>query len=213
MKKNKTLRLLAITLLLVMIALILVSGTYAKYTSKASGEATARVAKWNFTVGDTKIQTADTFTFDLFETVNDTKDSQTETDVTAANGKDQIIAPGTEGSFDIVLKNESEVSAKYGITYTVTNTSNIPVEYSVDGGKTWATKLDSLNVTADDANTKLAANGGTKTIKVQWKWAYENGKYNDGTEKTADDVYDTTLGTKGTDTITVKAEVTATQVD
>ena len=142
----------------------------------------------------------------------DTKDSNKETDIAAKNGSDKIIAPGTKGSFDIVLTNNSEVSAKYGITYTVTNTSNIPVEYSVDG-KTWVTKLTDLNVAESDTDTKLAANGETKTITVQWRWAYENGKYNDGTEKTANDVYDTTLGTAGTDTITVKAEVTATQVD
>ena len=42
-------------LLISMIAMILVSGTYAKYTSSASGTATATVAKWAFNVNDTDL--------------------------------------------------------------------------------------------------------------------------------------------------------------
>ena len=197
MEKNKTMKMILITLLIAMITLVLVSGTYAKYTSSASGSDTARVAKWSFTVGGTDIVAENTFTFDLFKTIKDT-DGKTETDVVSANA-DKVIAPGTSGSFDLVLENKSETSAKYGITYTVTNTASIPVQFSVNG-KDWTDNL--ANVVESDTDTKLAANNGTKTITIQWKWAYDG-----------DDTTDVNLGKVGTAKLIVQADVTATQID
>ena len=191
MEKNKTMKMILITLLIAMIALVLVSGTYAKYTSSASGSDTARVAKWSFNVGENDIVAKDTFTFDLFKTITDT-------DVVSANA-DKVIAPGTSGSFDLVLENKSETSAKYGITYTVTNTASIPVQFSVNG-KDWTDNL--ANVVESDTDTKLAANNGTKTITIQWKWAYDG-----------DDTTDVNLGKVGTAKLIVQADVTATQID
>ena len=203
MEKNKTMKMISITLLLVMIALVLVSGTYAKYTSTASGSDSARVAKWTFKVGDADITTSNTFKFDLFKTIKEADGTSNEDDVTGS----KVIAPGTGGSFAIVLKNESEVSAKYGIKYTVTNDNEIPVQFSTDG-KTWSKSL--TDVAASDTDTKLAANNGTKTITVQWKWAYED--TNEST-KAASEAKDLELGKDGTATISVSAEVTATQVN
>lgn len=197
MEKNKTMKMILITLLIAMIALVLVSGTYAKYTSSASGSDTARVAKWSFTVGGTDIVAENTFTFDLFKTIKDT-DGKTETDVVSANA-DKVIAPGTSGSFDLVLENKSETSAKYGITYTVTNTASIPVQFSVNG-KDWTDNL--ANVVESDTDTKLDANNGTKTITIQWKWAYDG-----------NDTTDVNLGKVGTAKLIVQADVTATQID
>lgn len=197
MEKNKTMKMILITLLITMIALVLVSGTYAKYTSSASGSDTARVAKWSFNVGENDIVAKDTFTFDLFKTITDT-DGKTETDVVSANA-DKVIAPGTSGSFDLVLENKSETSAKYGITYTVTNTASIPVQFSVNG-KDWTDNL--ANVVESDTDTKLDANNGTKTITIQWKWAYDG-----------DDTTDVNLGKVGTAKLIVQADVTATQID
>ena len=203
MEKNKTMKMISITLLVVMIALILVSGTYAKYTSSATGSDSARVAKWAFNVGGTDIA-SNTFKFDLFKTIKDS-DGNEENDVVSANG-DKVIAPGTSGSFDISLENKSEVSAKYGVKFTVSNGKNIPIQFSTDGN-TWTDSL--TNIAADDTKTKLAPNG-TKTITVQWKWAYED--TNEDTKETTD-AKDLALGTAGTATITVSAEVTATQAD
>lgn len=197
MGKNRTMKMILITLLITMLALVLVSGTYAKYTSSASGSDTARVAKWSFNVGENDIVAKDTFTFDLFKTITDT-DGKTETDVVSANA-DKVIAPGTSGSFDLVLENKSETSAKYGITYTVTNTASIPVQFSVNG-KDWTDNL--ANVVESDTDTKLDANNGTKTITIQWKWAYDG-----------DDTTDVNLGKVGTAKLIVQADVTATQID
>ena len=191
-------RLVAVLAVTMMFTMCFVGGTFAKYTSSATGTDSATVAKWSFKVGETDIATTDTFTFDLFKTIKDSDGINNETEMNPVDGS--IIAPGTQGSFDLVLTNASQVTAQYAIDYTVTNNNDIPVKFSVDGGTTWTNDL--ADVAASDS-TKLAANSGTTTIKVQWKWDF-NG---------SDDSFDTALGIGGNAVLTVKAEVTATQVD
>ncbi len=197
-RSSMMVRLVAVLAVTMMFTMCFVGGTFAKYTSSATGTDSATVAKWSFKVGETDIATTDTFTFDLFKTIKDSNGTDNETDISPDDGT--IIAPGTQGSFDLVLKNESQVTAQYAIDYTVTNNNDIPVKFSVDGGSNWTNDL--ADVAASDS-TKLAANSGTTTIKVQWKWDF-NG---------SDDSFDTALGIGGNAVLTVKAEVTATQVD
>ena len=197
-RSSMMVRLVAVLAVTMMFTMCFVGGTFAKYTSSGTGTDSATVAKWSFKVGETDIATTDTFTFDLFKTIKDSDGINNETEMNPVDGS--IIAPGTQGSFDLVLKNASQVTAQYAIDYTVTNNNDIPVKFSVDGGTTWTDDL--ADVTASDSN-KLAANSGTTTIKVQWKWDF-NG---------SDDSFDTALGIGGNAVLTVKAEVTATQVD
>ena len=197
-RSSMMVRLVAVLAVTMMFTMCFVGGTFAKYTSSGTGTDTATVAKWSFKVGETDIATTDTFTFDLFKTIKDSDGINNETEMNPGDGS--IIAPGTQGSFDLVLTNASQVTAQYAIDYTVTNNNDIPVKFSVDGGTTWTNDL--ADVAASDS-TKLAANSGTTTIKVQWKWDF-NG---------SDDSFDTALGIGGNAVLTVKAEVTATQVD
>ena len=197
-KSSMMVRLVAVLAVTMMFTMCFVGGTFAKYTSSATGTDSATVAKWSFKVGETDIATTDTFTFDLFKTIKDSDGINNETEMNPVDGS--IIAPGTQGSFDLVLTNASQVTAQYAIDYTVTNNNDIPVKFSVDGGTTWTDDL--ADVTASDS-TKLAANSGTTTIKVQWKWDF-NG---------SDDSFDTALGIGGNAVLTVNAKVTATQVD
>ena len=70
------------------------------------------------------------------------------------------------------------------------------------------------DVVESDTDTKLDANNGTKTITIQWRWAYENTKENATTEeKKATDDKDIDLGKAGTAKLIVQADVTATQID
>ena len=85
-KDNRLVKFTAFVLLITIIAICLVSGTFAKYTSEATASATATVAKWSIEVNDTEIAVTgdhDTIEFDLFETINDTVDGNAETDVKA----------------------------------------------------------------------------------------------------------------------------------
>lgn len=186
-----------------------VSGTYAKYTSQSVGTDTARVAKWAFTIGDSTSSTDKDFTFDLFKTVGDTN-APTADDTDVKNGTNEnIIAPGTEGQFEIELANNSEVNAKYSVVYTVTNANNIPVEFTIDGTN-WTKDLATLNVTDKAINM----DGGEDSIIVRWRWTFvgaSSANFNDGSQT---DETDTALGEAATaPTIEVKATITANQVD
>ena len=196
-KSSMMVRLVAVLAVTMMFTMCFVGGTFAKYTSSATGTDSATVAKWSFKVGETDIAASNEFTFDLFKTIKDSNGTDNETDISPDDGT--IIAPGTQGSFNLVLTNASQVTAQYAIDYTVTNTGNIPVQFSVDGGTNWTNDL--ADVAASDA-TKLAANSGTTTITVQWKWVFDG-----------NDANDTALGSAATATLTVAAAVTATQVD
>ena len=202
MKRNKLFILGICTVMVALVSLSLVSGTWARYTSQVSGEDSARVARWGFTVTDKSYgynggAVSQKFNFNLFGTVNEADTTTTEEHIAATDGT--IIAPGTGGSFDLVLTNNSEVTAEYSIDYTVTNSSSIPVEFSVDGS-TWGALQD---VTASDA-TKLAHTNGSTTVTVYWRWPIGAESANAG---------DTALGIGGTAEIKVEAQVTFTQVD
>lgn len=200
---KKKMSILAALVLAVIVTGYSVSGTYAKYTSTFNGTSdTARVAKWAFKVGDLADSSAagasNTFTFNLFDTIKDT-DGSVEADVASKN-TDKVIAPGTQGEFTIALQNLSEVTAMYGIDYTVVNDGNIPIEFSNDGS-TWSN--DITDVTASETTTKLAMNAGSDTeVTIKWRWAFDG-----------NDTTDTDLGKVGLATVQVKADVTVTQVD
>lgn len=195
-KSSMMVRLVAVLAVTMMFTMCFVGGTFAKYTSSATGTDSATVAKWDIKVGGTNIATNDTFTFDLFKTIKDSNGTADETDMSPVDGT--IIAPGTRGSFDIVIKNDSQVNATYAIDYTVTNTNNIPVKFSVDGTN-WFDDINYLDVRSVAINM-----GATATVTVQWMWEFER---IDG------DTQDTTLGSAASATLAVSAAVSAIQVD
>ena len=158
-RSSMMVRLVAALAVTMMFTMCFVGGTFAKYTSSATGTDSATVAKWDIKVGGTNIATNDTFTFDLFKTIKDSNGTAEETDMSLVDGT--IIAPGTRGSFDIVIKNDSQVNATYAIDYTVTNTNNIPVKFSVDGTN-WFDDINYLDVRSVAINM-----GATATVTVQ----------------------------------------------
>lgn len=201
-KNNKLAKFTALVLIVTIIALILVAGTYAKYTTKIEGSDVATVAK--FKVGSTTDES-----FDLFSTVTEADGKTAETDV--AEGK---VAPGTGGKFAIDITNESEVKVDYVLALEETaNTSSVPIEYSIDG---------TTYVTADKMKDLTAAKGsldiGTPTAKkaqvtVYWRWAF-TGDISTNFTTSQTDTTDLALGTASTaPTVTVKASTTFTQVD
>ena len=199
-RSSMMVRLVAVLAVVMMFTMCFVGGTFAKYTSSATGTDSAAVAKWSIEVNDTDIAKIHSITFDLFDTIKDSNGTDNETDMNPVDGS--IIAPGTQGSFSLTIENESEVKATYKVEFSVANLYDIPVEFSIDGTN-WADDITSLNPTA----TLNAKNGSTvdcNTVNVQWRWVYERGN----------DVSDTALGIAGHDAVlTVTATVTATQVD
>lgn len=202
MKNNKTVKFMALVLFVTILAIILVSGTYAKYTTSATGSDTATVAKWSIKLGNEDIakSTEKTFTIDLFSTITNTDGSE-EKNVKKTDGS--LIAPGTMGSFTLAsLKNESEVNAKYNVTYTLANESGVPLEFTTnkDDESSWKSDFTAINV----SNESLATDATATTATVYWRWAF--------TKDTARDTSDTTLGTT-TPTVTLTAKIDVEQAD
>lgn len=244
MKKHNMMRVASALAVVTLLSTSVISGTLAKYTSEATSQAeSARVAKWAINAGSKNgtLQAisdagSNSFTFDLFNTVKDTAGGGNETDISANNGT--IIAPGTWGYVDLVIENDSEVSAKYSIKLKKTSTDTVPLQYAMKKLDESAAVEDTLptNITSDPkdptkvewtstaANVKIdeddnrilnykssdTATGNKVTYRVYWKWEYD-------TNTTASENSDTSLGvTAATGTAatpTVKATVTATQVD
>ena len=148
-KKNyNSIKIFAILLLLVMLVLMLIVGTYAKYTTEIEGSDSSVVAKWAWQINDTDVSKSDTeFSFNLFDTIKDT-DGNNETDV-----KTTKIAPGTKGGFEIKVENLSEVNANYNLTLKETkgqDISDAKIEYSIigtDKATDWTTDINTFNLT------------------------------------------------------------------
>ncbi|MGN0820005.1 MAG: hypothetical protein ACI4M6_06455 [Christensenellaceae bacterium] len=196
-KSSMMIRLVSVLAVTLLFTMCFVGGTFAKYKSSATGTDSATVAKWEIEVGGTNIAQNDSFTFNLFDTIKDTGGVE-EADVSPIDGT--IIAPGTMGSFVLTIQNKSQVTAKYSVEFSVTNANNIPVEFSADGA-TWVSSIATLNVT--DAVLNIGSEA--VTVPVYWRWAFYTSD--------AQDSADTSLGAAGTASITVTANVTATQVD
>ena len=177
-------RALRICLVIALVLLIFLVGyTFAKYYSEIKGGGNGSIAKWSFVANNSK----DTIqTISLVDSANE---------VSLVEGK---IAPGTSGSFDIVIDaTGSEVGVDYEVN--VSEETNLPTNLmykaTIDGKTT--EQYSSLTELAED---KLFGNLDTvngefkKTITVDWEWPYEtvdtNGSVIEG------DAADITDGTK-----------------
>ena len=200
MKKNKLTVFAILVLALAMASMMLVSGTFAKYAKEYSGSSSATVA--HFEVGS--ISTA---SLELFSTIKEADATTTESDV--VSGK---IAPGTGGQFTITVSNSSEVAVRYTMQVTETsNTSNVPIEYSVDG-TTYYTAADFSSVATDT----LAIGSTTPqsdSVTVYWRWAF-TGADSDNYTATQTDATDTALGEAASaPTVTVQVKAIYEQID
>lgn len=229
MKKTKFMRAALLLLVLTLITSCFVGGTFAKYTTSASGTDTARVAKWGFQ------PTTITMT-DLFKTAYDT------TVKAGDNPQTDVIAPGTKGeaTFGFTYGGATGINApEVAYTFVVSATgsscdqsikSNTNIKWSLDGqlakadGKTDGTwdaliaAIEALDGNKTDnryaPNTLPEAfkNTDTNDHTVGWEWVFEtkNGDVVDA----AKDATDTTMGNDADlANVTLKITVSATQID
>ena len=203
-KRSPFMRIAGVMLGASLLMTCVISGTLAKYTSAATGSATATVAKWSVEVNGTDIAKNDAVTFNLFDTVNEADTTTDEDNVTT--GK---IAPGTGGSFALKIDNKSEVDATYTIALTETNASNVPIQYSLDKAA-WTDDLTAINT--DQTGVTIDKETGTKTVTVYWRWMFDGTA--EGAHAGQTDETDTALGVADTaPTVEIAASFTATQVD
>lgn len=212
-KSHKTnhspaMRVATVMTVLCLLMTCVVCGSVARYTSTTSGSDSINVAKWQFEVNDMNFATTtqQTLAFNLFDTVNEEDTVSSETDVHAG-----LIAPGTGGSFDLKIENNSQVNAKYTLNFVETNGDGIYIQYSID--KTaWYDDFSTINGELTDR--ALNMDGGNETITVYWRWCFDG--TTTGAHSGQTNAGDTALGIKAQTTapsVTIVATLTATQVN
>ena len=151
--------LIVLLLLIVMLTLVAVSGTYAKYTTSLTGKAQAVVAHWEFTAKKGEQVLEDTFTIDLGETI--TNDSGVGSD-------EKRIQPGSKGEIVITVDNsKSDVDAKLDLTVNAKSDSIFSTKQFV---------LSSADIKVDGAaigEDNVIKAKKTATVTIPWEWKYD----------------------------------------
>lgn len=162
-KRSYSTRLGVLALALTLITTCLVGSTMAKYVSEVKGTATAAVAAWSFDVKDrtaTKLTT-----IDLGSTTY--RDAYTEKTIKA-----DVIAPGTKGSFDIVIDGTgSEVGIDYAVKIAAAENTTLPTDltFTTDGSN-----YDLGSNISGTIDYNSAENQMKKTITINWEWPYSS---------------------------------------
>lgn len=174
-KKKKIISIIAIV---ISIILAFFGGqTYSKYVTEVRGDGVAQIATWDFKVNGQKEQVQ---TISLGSTYD------------AATLVDGKIAPGTQGSFQIIIDGtESDVGIDYKIKFSNESSKpqNLKFYYNDMEYNSILELGESLSGTID-AN----AENKTKTFTINWEWQYETG--DNPTEIAENDKIDTRRCTK-----------------
>lgn len=198
--KKLVLKLSVLVMILTLVTLPLVSGTYAKYATEASGIDSMRVAEWGVRIdGNDPSSSATLSTDNLFtNTYHATGGALTE-----VVSEDAVVAPGTTGAFTFSVAGIPEtaynlkvdVTASYsGAWIGTTGASYYPVIYLLDGhiapvvaGPGYSAgslealvyAVESLAGTAGSDNKNYAANTNIATTlghagmhEISWIWAF-----------------------------------------
>lgn len=194
MKKSKKRIIILLLLIALLIVISLTSGdSYSKYITKVEGKGVIEVAKWAFLVNG---QTASITKLNLANTYNPETLTQNR------------IAPGTRGSFDIVIDaTGSNVGIDYNVSFTneINKPQNLQFIYENN-------VVSSVKELEQYLTGTINANSSEKIKKmtIEWLWPYQSG--NTEEEKVLEDKEDTqngqTLGSYKFDIV-----ITGTQIE
>lgn len=158
--------------LLAVTTLAIIGGSsFAKYYTKIEGSGNAEIARWSFRANNTstfmeKIQLNNVYNTNIL--------------------KSKTIAPGTNGSFDIVLDaTGADVAIDYAVTFDnlVNKPTNMKFTYN-------GTTADSLKGLEDVLKGRIQLEDErTKTLTIEWAWDYQTGST--ANEKEINDRIDT----------------------
>lgn len=223
MKKNKMMRTASVLLVLTLLTVCVISGTFAKYVTKAEGTDTARVAKWGVSITSDGNTFANEYATDDQDVVGTISKSVISTD------KKDVVAPGTKGSLanmTIAGTPEVAVDVKYEGAFTLDDNWTVDGDFycpliikvgqtEIKQGATVgdvkvtsaATFNQAVNNTINAYSKQCAPNTNLgETLSISWEWPFSSSD--------ANDTKDTALGnatTPGNVTLAVKATVT--QID
>lgn len=226
-KKNTVFKLAGLLLVLVLVTSCFVGGTFAKYTTAATGSDSARVAKFGVAV------TANGETFKTAYAKDDNTATITGNSVVSSDD-DKLVAPGTKGNMvSMTLSGKPEVAVK--VTYKadvsitgnwVKNDSNdfyCPLTVKVNDTEIKGTEQTSANAFETaiknaidgyskeyDANTDLSGEG-EDSVKVSWSWAFSTDEEGDTADTYLGDKAATDVSKAGK--ISLGITTTVTQID
>lgn len=138
--------------------LILGEITYSRYYTKIDGIGNAQIARWAFKVNN-EIQTI--------------KDIKLNNTINTDKIEKNKIAPGSKGSFDIVIEAEnSDVAIDYEIKFDNEQNKPTNLKFKYDG-----TTADTLKELENLLKGRINANDTNKVITktIEWAWDYETG--------------------------------------
>lgn len=208
--KKKLMRFNLAALALVMVTSVLISGTFAKYTTAVSAQDTALIARWD--ISSTGM-TAETAELDLFGHAYD---------VAILNNDEgtPILGPGVAGSFVVNLTGTADVDATIDLQIDpIEGSVAVPIQYAIGTDENtvdWSTAtiyyseellaeailenmIDDATVvangdkgaataTAKGENPIILKNSETTTEKdvwVHWRWLYEADDHDQASLKAA----------------------------
>lgn len=222
MKKNYSMRIASMLLVLVLLTTCVISGTFAKYVTSDSAEDSARVAKWGVTVKATDAGT--------FEKEYAADDSTFTLATNTVVSSDSVLAPGTKGEFtrfDIAGTPEVAVRVTYVATVDLGDKwedkdGNYYCPLVVTVGTTTIEGLLQTDAEAFETAIKNAIEACKADYKagddlsdveddvvIKWSWAYSTSADND--------IKDTYLGDQAAEgnaaQISLTVSCTITQID
>jgi len=229
MKKNKMMRAASFLLVAVLLTTSVISGTFAKYVTTATGSDTARVAKFGVEItanGETfaKTYARDDMTLDA--------EASSRVGVNSVASDNKVVAPGTSGKMaSMTLTGTPEVAVKvtYEADVDISDNWNVdsdfyfPLIITINGVQYSAEGTGCVDAAAFEAylEGKIAeyskyyaagqdlANYEAESLAISWEWPFSTSEGND--------VKDTFLGGQAAAgnpaTITLTVKTTVTQVD
>ena len=201
--KKLVLKLSVLVMVLTLVTLPLVSGTYAKYTTTVTANDTVMVAAWNVKFDGDATTAGYEDTFDLFQTWTAGADGGD----TGVEG--DLLAPGTTGGFAVNYHTSgTQVARNVAITMDAASLEGLNnLKFYTDeacthvingvkdatptqGNLLYATFDSTADGTGtgklyggDDEITTIAQNG---TLNIYWKWVFDAGVYMEVTSNPGD---------------------------
>lgn len=134
--KKKLMRFNLAALALVMVTSVLISGTFAKYTTAVSAQDTALIARWDISSDGTGMAFDGQTDLDLFGHAYNTAILNSDT----VDGDTQfILGPGVQDSFTVNLTGTADVDATIDLKIVKSGTAQTaPIQYAIEKqGKTF----------------------------------------------------------------------------
>ncbi len=184
---------ISIAVIALIICISQISQTYAKYLETKTGDTDFNIAKWQILVNDKDITEATTMS-SLITPV------YLENENVAKN----VIAPGTEGYFDLDINAEkTQVSFQYNINATSSENSSV-TDLKITGYQLNNSTLVNTNESEIKGTINQSETNKKLTIRIYFKWL-------DGEQETMDNKEDTKASVNG-ETAKLKVNLSFTQI-